>query len=118
MNAYADIVRAVTAMATLKTAGERRAATAAIVSSLRVLESERPPATDALSAAYETGALEAVDIAHVVRREYEASFKEARYTAAGVVLNGLENYGQAMLGQVESRVSRHLSERRRKEARR
>lgn len=84
------------------------------VAAIQALEAERPAPAEALSTAYEEGALQALEIVSTVRREHEESFRPARHSAAGIVLNGVENYGQALVSAAESRVSRHLNERRRK----
>jgi hypothetical protein len=100
-----------------KSLSRRRTHANAAYAALRQLREAQPPANaaEAEQRGYEQGALKALEVAHEVRREFEESFKPARYTAAGNVLNGVENYGQSMLSKAESAVTRHLNERRRKE---
>lgn len=114
MSTYDDVKRKAREMAVANTKSARLDLCGEIIAMVQGLEATRPASPEALAHAYEEGALKALELTQDVRREHEESFKTARYTAAGIVLNGLENYGQGILSKAESAVARHLNERRRK----
>lgn len=114
MTTYEEVRAGVREIATLRTQLAREEAADKLISRLFTLlsglEAANPARADALLEAYANGGRTAIALVRATCQEHEDTFRAARTSAAGVVLQGVALYGQFIASDAERRWREHFAD--------